>query len=289
MPEASRKNFQLSGGSRLSYLTAGEGNSQAVLLLHGFPQSAGAFAKVIPELARSSHVIAPDLPGFGMSEPLSSTSFTAFTQAISELLEHLEIGPRYIYVHDFGAPVALQIAMNDPEKVLGLIIQNANAHTTGQGPGWEGTKEFWADPNPENEAEATQHLTLEGTRDQYIADVPEEVAEQMSSESWEADWRVMQLPGRMETQKALIQDYGNYVKSFDAISDYLAEWQPPALMLWGRHDSFFDLAEVQSWMKDLPRMEAHILDAAHLLLETHSSQAASFMVDFIGRSNESAR
>jgi hypothetical protein len=36
-------------------------------------------------------------------------------------------------------------------------------------------------------------------------------------------------------------------------------------------------------MQDLPRMEAHILDAGHMLLETHAAQAASLMLDFIRR------
>jgi pimeloyl-ACP methyl ester carboxylesterase len=91
------------------------------------------------------------------------------------------------------------------------------------------------------------------------------------------------LPGRMDTQRALIADYGSYVDRFDAIADYLARWQPPSLMLWGRHDAFFDLAEILSWMEALPRMEAHILDAGHFLLETHAAVAVPLMLDFIGR------
>ena len=91
----------------------------------------------------------------------------------------------------------------------------------------------------------------------------------------------MCLPGRMDTQRALIADYANYVSRFDEIAKYLARWQPPALMLWGRHDAFFDLAEIVSWMRALPRMEAHVFDAGHFLLETHAAPAAALMVDFI--------
>jgi hypothetical protein len=52
----------------------------------------------------------------------------------------------------------------------------------------------------------------------------------------------------------------------------------------GRHDVFFDLAEIQSWMQYLPRMEVHVFDAGHLLLETHAAPAVSLMSDFIARS-----
>ena len=51
------------------------------------------------------------------------------------------------YLHDWGAPVGLQIAMDAPERVLGLIVQNANAHRTGWGPGWAATRAYWSQPN----------------------------------------------------------------------------------------------------------------------------------------------
>ena len=283
MGQATRQRMRLSGGTELSFITAGESSRPAVLLLHGFPSSARTFRDVVPVLSRSAYVIAPDLPGFGESDVLPAASFSAFGQAIAELLERLAVGPRHVYLHDFGAPVGLQIAMQAPERVLGLIVQNANAHRTGFGPQWADTLAYWSQPTAKNEAAATAHLTFEGTRDQYIAGLPAEVAARVPSGSWEEDWRVMGLPGRLATQKALIADYGRYAARFDAIAEYLARWQPPALMLWGRHDAFFDIAEVLSWLQALPRMEAHVFDAGHFLLETHAAAAAPLMLDFIER------
>lgn len=149
--------------------------------------------------------------------------------------------------------------MQAPERVLGLIVQNANAHRTGLGPQWDETQApYWAQRSPENETAATAHLTFEGTRDTYDRGAPPDVASRIPPQSWEEDWRVMNLPGRMDTQRALIWDYGKYVERFDAIAEYLARWKPPALKIWGRHDPFFELAEVLSWMRALPRMEVHI-------------------------------
>jgi pimeloyl-ACP methyl ester carboxylesterase len=284
MRSASRQRFRLSGETELSFVTAGDEFNPVVLLLHGFPSSARTFRDVVPGLSQAAYVIAPDLPGFGESDVLASPSFAAFGQAICEVLHTLGIGPRYIYLHDFGAPVGFHIAMQAPELVSGLIIQNANAHRTGFGPAWAATLAYWSQPTEENEAAATAHLTFEGTRDQYIAGVPPDVAARIPAESWIEDWRVMCLPGRMDTQRALIADYANYVARFGEIAEYLARWQPPSLMLWGRHDAFFDLAEILSWMRALPRMEGHVLDAGHFLLETHAGPAVAFMVDFIRRS-----
>jgi pimeloyl-ACP methyl ester carboxylesterase len=289
MRPVTRKRFRLSGGTDLSFIDAGEASMPALLLMHGTPNAASMFREVVPALSQIAHVIAPDLPGFGESDVLPSPTFPAFGQAISELLDGLGVGPLYVYLHDFGAPVGFHIAMQAPERVLGLIVQNANAHRSGHGPSWAATQEYWSKPTKENEVASTAHLTLEGTRDQYVAGVPSDVARRIPAERWEEDWRVMNLPGRMDTQRALVKDYGNYVARFDAIAEYLAQRQPPALLLWGRHDIYFDLAEVESWMRALPRMEAHVFDAGHLLLETHSAAAVPLMLDFIQRTNVGER
>jgi pimeloyl-ACP methyl ester carboxylesterase len=276
-----RKRMHLSGGTDLSFVTAGDPALPAVLLLHGFPSSARTFRDVIPLLAEVSYVIAPDLPGFGASEPLPRPTFEALGDAILELLAHLRVGPRHVYLHDWGAPVGLHVAMKQPDSVLGLIVQNANAHRSGFGPAWKDTLAYWSQPDPENEAAATAHLSYEGTRDQYVAGVPADVAARIAPDAWEEDWRVMCLPGRLETQRALIADYGNHAARFDAIGRFLADRQPPAVMVWGRHDAFFDIAETVSWMRDLPRMECHILDGGHFLLETHARAAAEVIRRFI--------
>jgi pimeloyl-ACP methyl ester carboxylesterase len=271
----------LSSGDEVAVRTAGDASKPALVLLHGFPNSSRMFRDVIAPLSDSVFVVAPDLPGFGASDPPSESSFDRLASSVEELLSRLNVGRRFLYLHDWGAPVALHLAMRAPELVEGLIIQNANAHRSGFGPQWADTLDFWAAPNATNEQAATSHLTLEGTREQYVGGLPPEIAAQIDPAGWKEDWRVMSLPGRLDLQKALVADYARYVDRFGQVADYLAKHQPRALLLWGRHDPFFDLAEVQSWLEDLPRMEAHVFDAGHLLLETHGPRAAELMLEFV--------
>jgi pimeloyl-ACP methyl ester carboxylesterase len=277
------RKLRLGGGIDLAFRTAGDKSRRALVLLHGFPSSSRTFRRVIAPLSEVAFVVAPDLPGFGASDVLDQPSFSGFADCVEELLGRLGVEERVFYFHDYGAPVALDLALRAPDLVSGLIVQNANAHRAGLGPQWAETMEFWAAPNAENMAAATAHLTLDGVRDEYTADLPADLAARIDPQTWIEDWRVMTLPGRMETQRALVADYGRYVARFDEISAYLRDRQPPALLLWGRHDSYFEMAEISSWLAELPRMEAHILDAGHFLLETHAEEAIRLMRAFLAR------
>jgi pimeloyl-ACP methyl ester carboxylesterase len=55
-------------GVNLFYREAGPKDAPALLLLHGFPSSSRMFETLIPLLADRYHIIAPDYPGFGLSE-----------------------------------------------------------------------------------------------------------------------------------------------------------------------------------------------------------------------------
>jgi len=267
----------------LAVRVAGNRAKPALLLIHGFPSSSSSFRSLIPLLVRDCFVIAPDLPGFGGSEPIEQPSFSRFADMIEELLVFIGVRSFHLYLHDFGGAVGLHLATRAPQRVRSLIIQNANAHESGIGPQWAATQAYWNDPTPERAVEATAHLTANGVRDQYIGGVPRDVAKRIDAQVWKEDWRIMSRPGRLDTQRALVLDYRSHVARFGAIARYLERQQPSALMLWGRHDMFFDLEETVSWMKALPRMQAHILDGPHFLLETHAAQCAALMRDFIKR------
>ena len=282
MTESRLEQFSIQGAN-LAVRLAGDREMPALLMMHGLPNSSKYFRNVIDPLSRDCFVIAPDLPGFGDSEPVDEPSFSRFADMIEELLARLGVESFHLYLHDFGANVALHLATRAPHRIRSLIIQNANAHESGMGPQWMPVRAYWADPTPEREAEATAFLTFEGTRKQYVGGVPEDIAKRIDPQLWEDDWQIMSLPGRLETHRALVFDNRTHAARFSDIANYLARWQPAALMLWGRHDIFFELEEILSWMKALPRMEAHILDGPHLLLETKSAECAALMSAFVRR------
>src|SRR6516225_307181 len=122
-------------GNKIFYREAGPVTAPTILLLHGFPTSSHLFRNLIPALADSYHVVAPDLPGFGFSDSPDRKQFPytfdnlarvidAFTQAIG-------LNRFAMYIFDYGAPVGLRLALAHPERITAIISQNGNVYEEG--------------------------------------------------------------------------------------------------------------------------------------------------------------
>ena len=64
------------GGVGIHYQEAGDLQRPTLLLLHGFPSTSRMWDRLIPTLACRYHVIAPDYPGFGLSDAPAPDAFT---------------------------------------------------------------------------------------------------------------------------------------------------------------------------------------------------------------------
>lgn len=81
-------------GKMVFYRDAGPANAPAIVLLHGFPTSSHMFRNLIPELAGSYHVVAPDLPGFGFSDSPDRKTFRYTFENLSRVIDTFTQGHR---------------------------------------------------------------------------------------------------------------------------------------------------------------------------------------------------
>jgi pimeloyl-ACP methyl ester carboxylesterase len=111
-------------GIQLHYLTAGQGDP--VLLLHGYAQTSHMWRPLIPELAKTHTVIAPDLRGFGASaKPDNGYDKKSMAQDIHTLatsLGHRKVG---VTGHDIGLMVAYAYAAQYPAEVNRIALMDA--------------------------------------------------------------------------------------------------------------------------------------------------------------------
>jgi 3-oxoadipate enol-lactonase len=106
-------------GVRLHYEEAGEG--PPLVLLHGIGASRRDWEFNVPEFARGYRVISPDLRGFGLSEKSGNYSVATFARDVWELLQHLGVESFDLIGHSMGGAVALQMAVDQPQRVMRLV------------------------------------------------------------------------------------------------------------------------------------------------------------------------
>lgn len=280
-------------GLQVHYRESGVPSSTAVLFVHGDRSSASyAFRDVLPVVGEHAYVIAPDLPGFGFSDAPAleeyDYSFERLWHVVETLVADLGVERYVLYVTDWGTPVGYALALRHPERVLGLVVQNGNAHEDGLHEAWDAPRRYWADPSDENRAALGEWLNFDGTRDEYLGGLPEALQELQPPESWHLDWERMSREGNIDVKFRLFTDYASHVARFADIAAYHKAHQPPCLVLWGRHDLFFDIAEVLAYHREMATLDIHVYDAGHALLETHAAEVAELLVTFVGNVLERA-
>ncbi len=118
--------FATVDGVRLHYVTGGKEDGDVVVLLAGFPESWFAWRKVMPLLAGTYRIIAPDLPGQGDSDrPMSGYDTQTLATRMHGLLQQLGIGEYFLAAHDVGAWVAYPYAALFGSEVRRLVLMDA--------------------------------------------------------------------------------------------------------------------------------------------------------------------
>mgnify|MGYP001793696188 CR=1 FL=1 len=272
-------------GVKVAYREAGDPTQPTVLLLHGFPTSSQMFRNLIPELATRYHVLAPDYPGFGASDMPAvdafDYSFDRFAEIVTKLIDAKGVDRYVAYVMDYGAPVGYRMFAADPERVTGFVIQNGNAYAEGLEEFWDPIRAYWADPTAAKGDKVREVLTLDATKWQYLNG-----AKDPSKISPDNFWNVQYLldrPGNQDIQLALFYDYRTNLPLYPHWQALFRQYQPPALIVWGKNDAIFPASGAEPYKSDLKDLEFHLLDTGHFALEEEGPFIAERMLAFLDR------
>jgi pimeloyl-ACP methyl ester carboxylesterase len=271
-------------GFKIFYREAGDPQTPAVLLLHGFPTSSHMFRNLIPELAGQYHVVAPDLPGFGFSDAPDHKSF-AYTfdhlaEVIGDFVEKLGLKRFVVYVFDYGAPVGFRLALRYPDRISGLISQNGNAYVEGLSDDWAPVRAYWENPTQKNRDVLRSLSTLETTRWQYHHGVTN-AEERVAPEAIFLDQALLDRPRSAEIQLDLIGDYKSNVALYPKFQEFFRTHRPPTLAVWGKNDPFFLPAGAEAFRRDNPSAKVVFYDTGHFALETHAAEIGAEIRAFL--------
>ena len=270
-------------GVKIFYREAGTVDKPTMILFHGFPSSSHMFRDLIPCLEKNFRLIAPDYPGFGQSDAPNREKFAyAFDNlaaVMEKFIKRLGVEKFFMYVFDYGAPIGFRVAVNNPQKILGIVSQNGNIYAEGLGKKWAARAEYWKNPTPELREQYKSAFSPETIIGQYTFGAPES---SISPDGYSLDIFYTQKPDYDEIQSDLIFDYQKNVALYPTFQKYLREHQPKLLAVWGKNDPSFIWQGAEAFKKDLPDAEVHFVDSGHFALESHCAEIAELIKNFFG-------
>ena len=123
-------------------------------------------------------------------------------------------------------------------------------------------------------------FALETIIGQYTFGTPEG---SVGPDGYSLDYYYVNLPGRAEMQNDLILDYRSNVALYPEFQKYLRDNQPPLLAVWGENDPSFIPAGANAFKRDLSNAEIHFVPSGHFALESHHTEIARLMKEFLKR------
>jgi pimeloyl-ACP methyl ester carboxylesterase len=171
------------------------------------------------------------------------------------------------------------MALAHPERVEALIVQDAVAHNTGLGANWKTRRAFWADRAANESALRVNLLSLETARSRHAGNDPD--AARHDPDLWTDEFYFLNQPGQVEIQSDLFYDYRTNVENYPRWQAWMREKQPRLLVIWGKYESSFDPSEPESYRRDVPNAEVHIVDGGHFALDTAADEIAALVSQFM--------
>jgi haloalkane dehalogenase len=265
-------------GLRLHYVDEGEG--EPVVCFHGEPTWSYLYRKMLPPLVASGRrVICPDYAGFGRSDKPTDQDWYTYDRhvdLVTRLLAELDVQGVTAVVQDWGGPIGLRWAVENPERVARLVILNTGLFTGRVSKGFMAWRDF-AERNPD----LPVGMVVGGAT---ASDVPGDVvaAYEAPFPTPESKAGAAQFPLIVPTSEEMAG-----ATEMRAVSDALSRWDKPALVAFSDSDPVFPFprsGEVFAELIPTAGEQVRIEGAAHFLQEDRGRQIADEMIRFMSGS-----
>ncbi len=239
-----------------------EGSGPPLLLLHGIGGSAAGWLTTLPALIPTHEVLAPDLPGFGRTEPLQTgpTCMGDSARFVHDFMQALNIGQADVMGHSMGAAIALQLAIEFPESVRRLVLVDSSGLGRSISPLFRlMSVPLLGEALARSAYTPDVHKFIENTR----AGVKNPAI--LTDELLETLFRIEQSPERykitLKTLRIGVNLAGQKRSFVDPILQGLPTLTQPVLLVWGRQDPHIPLEHAEAALRRLPNARLEVIDA----------------------------
>jgi haloalkane dehalogenase len=268
-------NYVEQDGLRMHYLD--EGSGPPVLLLHGEPTWSYLYRTIIPELVSSARAIAPDYFGFGRSDkPRRQEDYTYdfHTGSIARLVEQLDLRKLTVVVQDWGGPIGLRFAVENPDRVARLVIMN-----TGIGGGRPPSDE-WLRFRDFVRRVGTDLIPGKLVRISAVQPMSDEV-----EDAYSAPWPVPESKVGVLAFPDLVPISPEHADTpaHLAVREQLGRWEKPALVLFSDSDPIFSPRVAERIAAHIPgALPPEIVEGAgHFLQEDQGEKIGRRIAEFV--------
>ena len=144
---------------------------------------------------------------------------------------------------------------------------------------WKTRRVFWADRAANKSALRGNLLSLETARSRHAGNDPD--VARHDPDLWTDEFYFLNQTGQVEIQSALFYDYRTNVENYPRWQAGMRERQPHLLVIWGKYESSFDSSEPESYRRDVPDAEVHIVHGGHFALDTAADEIAALIGQFM--------
>ncbi len=222
------------GKYRTRILQAGNPNAPALFLLHGTGGHLENYARNIPALSEHFHVIAMDFLWHGRSqtEGFDHEVIPHLIDQILDVMNVLNIEAAHFEGQSMGGWVAMQLAIQHPEKVKRLVLTTTMGYKPNEGAIDGYVEPIWAS-NLASSIEVLEQPTFDNVRTRMARILAK--PERLTDEAIQVRQVLYQQPKLAAVQKLFITEYlsGNTIQKH-AVTDALAhQITQPTLVYWG--------------------------------------------------------
>jgi pimeloyl-ACP methyl ester carboxylesterase len=123
-------------GVKTNYYKHGSALASPLIMLHGMSASADSFREIIYDLGDIYWLVAPDIPGFGLSGEVDPFSFERLSLWLEAFLDRLGVASADFLGHSFGGALGVDFALRHEERVKSLILLAPSVLRPGKYPEW---------------------------------------------------------------------------------------------------------------------------------------------------------